>query len=80
MPAKTKAKSLDEFAADVPESTKRARWIEALSEFDEIVAAYRNGIGPRVIFEWLLQEKGYTADALRGYDRFRNALKYAAAS
>lgn len=80
MPAKTKAKTLDDFAAAVPASTKRTRWIEALPEFNEIVAAYRNGIGPRVIFEWLVQEKGYTADALRGYDRFRNSLKYAAAS
>lgn len=80
MPSKTKAKTLDEFAAARPASTKRSRWIEALPEFDKIVAAYRNGIGPRVIYEWMLQEQGYTAEALRGYDRFRNSLKYAAAS
>lgn len=77
---KTKAKSLDDFAADVPASTKRTRWVEELPEWDEISSAYRNGIGARVIYEWLLQEKGYTPTTLRGYDRFRVAVKYAVSS
>lgn len=70
---KTKAKSLDEFAATRP--VVRRAWITHLDEFDEIVAAYRNGIGPRVIYEWLKQEKGYTEADLRSYNSFRQALR-----
>jgi hypothetical protein len=33
-----------------------------------------------VIYEWPLQEKGYDSSQLRGYDRFRIALRYAVQS
>lgn len=71
---KPKAKSLDEFAAAMPKAGSRA-WLAQLPELTEIVAAYRNGVGPRVIYEWLKQEKGYGDDVLRGYARFRAALR-----
>lgn len=71
---KPKAKSLDEFAAAMPKAGSRA-WLAQVPELAEIVAAYRNGIGPRVIYEWLKQEKGYSDVDLHGYSSFRAALR-----
>lgn len=70
---KTKAKSLDEFAAVTP--ARKPAWITLLPEFAEIKSAYSRGIGPRVIYEWLKSEKGYTTEQLGTYSRFRSALK-----
>lgn len=73
MPAKTKAKSLDEFASVTP--ARKPAWITLLPEWGEIKDAYRGGVGPRVIYEWLVQEKDYAASALHSYTAFRSALK-----
>jgi hypothetical protein len=55
----TKRASLAEFASAHVVKTGATAWITTIPEWDEVSAAYQNGVRLTVIRQWLVDECGY---------------------
>jgi hypothetical protein len=57
------ALDLTDFAKRNQRVTPQA-WLSSAPERDEIIAGYRSGVSPKLIYRWLLEERGYEPDEL----------------
>lgn len=69
-----KRKPLADYAKDnPPNQSGHLPWLRTIPEHDEVVAAYKAGTSPVVIFRWLRDECGYGDKVTRNkVDRYLN--------